>query len=172
MTPGKVTSLTSYQIVLIVLFVFVLFTIVVDYMTLPALSAVLLTELQITTQQFGLLVSVYAFSAGGSALLATGFADRFDRKKFLIFYYAGFVMGMLLCAMADSSSFLIVARIITGIFGGVVASICFTIVADLFEKDQRGRVMGYIQIAFAASLLLGLPLALYLSTNINWNFTY
>ena len=58
-----------------------LFTIVVDYMTLPALSAILLSELQITTQQFGFLVSVYAFSAGASGFLATGFADRFDQKK-------------------------------------------------------------------------------------------
>jgi predicted MFS family arabinose efflux permease len=169
---GKTTPFTSYQILLIGIFSFMLFTIVVDYMTLPALSAILLPELQITTKQFGFLVSVYAFSAGASGFLATGFADRFDRKKLLLVYYSGFLLGMVLCAVANSLLALLIARAITGIFGGVVASICFAIVADVFEIDQRGRVMGYVQMAFAASHIAGLPLALYLATNFHWHLTY
>ncbi|MEZ4939769.1 MAG: MFS transporter [Saprospiraceae bacterium] len=168
----KTTPLTSYQVLLIVVFVFILFTIVVDYMTLPALSAILLPELQITTKQFGFVVSAYAFSAGISAFLATGFADSFDRKKLLLVYYGGFLLGMALCATANSLMALIIARVITGTFGGVVAAICFAIVADLFQSDQRGRVMGYVQMAFAASLVAGLPLALYLATNFHWHLTY
>jgi len=168
----KNKALTSYQIVLIVLFVFIIFTIVVDYMTLPALSAILLTKLQITTKEFGFVVSAYAFSAGTSAFLATGFSDRFDRKNLLLVYYGGFIIGMLLCATANSLLTLIIARIVTGAFGGVVAAIIFAIVADLFQNDQRGRVMGFVQLAFAASLVIGLPLALYLATNFNWRLAY
>lgn len=168
----ETTPFTSYQVLIIAIFVFILFTIVVDYMTLPALSAILLPELQITTKQFGLLVSVYAFSAGISGFLATGFADSFDRKQLLLVYYGGFLLGMALCATANSLTALILARVVTGIFGGVVASICFAIVADLFETDQRGRVMGYVQMAFAASHVAGLPLALYVATNFDWHLTY
>jgi predicted MFS family arabinose efflux permease len=141
-------------------------------MTLPALSAILLSDLEITTKQFGFLVSAYAFSAGISGFLATSFADSFDRKKLLLVYYSGFLLGMMLCAIANSFVTLIIARIITGIFGGVVASICFAIIADLFEVNQRGRVMGFVQMAFAASQVLGLPMALYLATNFNWHLTY
>lgn len=168
----KTTPLTAYQILIIVVIAFIFFTIVVDYMMLPALSAILIPQLQITTQQFGLVVSAYAFSAGISAFLATGFADRFDRKKLLLFYYGGFIFGMVGCAIANSLTALIIARIVTGTFGGVVAAICFAIVADLFENDQRGRVMGYFQLSFAASMVAGLPLALYLATNFNWHLTY
>ncbi|MCB0669825.1 MAG: MFS transporter [Saprospiraceae bacterium] len=174
MTPDqlKISPLSSYQKWIIAILVLLLFTIVVDYMTLPALSAILLSELEITTKQFGLLVSVYAFSAGISGLLATGFADSFDRKKLLLVYYGGFLIGMVLCATASSLTALITGRIVAGTFGGVVASICFAIVADLFKVDQRGRVMGYVQMAFAASLVAGLPLTLYLATNFNWHVTY
>jgi predicted MFS family arabinose efflux permease len=168
----KTNPLTSYQIILIVLFVFIIFTIVVDYMTLPALSAILLPKLQITTKEFGFVVSAYAFSAGISAFLATGFSDRFDRKNLLLVYYGGFLLSMLLCATANSLLVLIIARIVSGAFGGVVAAVIFAIVADLFHKDQRGRVMGFVQLAFAASLVAGLPLALYLATNFNWRLTY
>lgn len=168
----KTTPFSRYQKFLIVIFGFILFTIVVDYMTLPALSAILLSDLEITTKQFGFLVSAYAFSAGISGFLATSFADSFDRKKLLLVYYSGFLLGMMLCAIANSFITLIIARIITGIFGGVVASICFAIIADLFEVNQRGRVMGFVQMAFAASQVLGLPMALYLATNFNWHLTY
>jgi len=168
----QTTPLTSYQILLIVLFVSMLFTIVLDYMTLPALSAILLPELGITTQEFGLIISAYAFSAGISAFIATGFVDSFDRKNLLLVYYGGFLLGIMLCATAASFLALIVARVITGTFGGVVAAICFAIVADLFQSDQRGRVMGYIQIAFAASLVAGLPFAVYLATHANWHLNY
>lgn len=168
----KASPFTAYQILLIVIIAFILFTIVVDYMTFPALSAILLPQLQINTKQFGLLVSVYAFSAGASGFIATGFADRFDRKKLLLVYYGGFILGMMICATSNSFTTLIAARAITGTFGGVVASICFAIVADLFEADQRGRVMGFIQMAFAASQMAGLPLALYLATHFDWHLTY
>ena len=47
-------------------------------MTLPALSAILLPALAMTTKQFGLLTSVYAFSAGisGFWLLFVGINAR------------------------------------------------------------------------------------------------
>ncbi|MEZ4954358.1 MAG: MFS transporter [Saprospiraceae bacterium] len=166
------TNFTPYQIFLVATISLALFTVVVDYMTLPALSAVLLTELNITTEQFGLIVSAYAFSAGISGILTAGFADKFDRKKLLAFYYGGFLIGVISCAVVQNLTAFIIARIITGIFGGVVASICFSIVADLFATDQRGRVMGFVQMAFAGSQILGLPAALYVATNFNWQFSF
>lgn len=48
-------------------------------------------------EKFGLAVSAYAFRACLSALLAAGFADRFDRKRMLLFFYTGFIIGTLWC---------------------------------------------------------------------------
>ena len=138
-------------------------------MILSPLGAMLMPALKITPSQFGLVVSSYAFSAGGAGLLAAGFVDRFDRKRVLLFFYAGFVGGTLLCGMADSFEFLLVARIVTGLFGGVIGSIVFAITTDLFMFSMRGRVMGFVQTAFAASQVLGLPLGIYLANAWNWH---
>jgi predicted MFS family arabinose efflux permease len=67
---------------------------------------------------------------------------------------------------------LVVARIITGTFGGVVGPICFAIIADLFETTQRGRAMGILQMASAGSQILGLPLALYLASKWDWHLAF
>jgi predicted MFS family arabinose efflux permease len=172
MTPDKAPPFSGYQKMIVAALAGMLFTIVVDYMTLPALSAILLPELQISTKEFGWIVSAYAFSAGISGFLATGFADSFDRKKLLLLYYGGFLLGMLLCTVANSLIALLLARVVSGIFGGVVASICYAMVADLFAADQRGRVMGFVQLAFAGGLVAGLPLALLLATNVDWHLPY
>ncbi len=125
--------------------------------------------LAIGTQQFGLVVSAYAFAAGASGLLAAGFADRFDRKRLLLFFYAGFVVGTLWCGLAQSFESLLAARIVTGFFGGVIGSVVLAISTDLFPLQMRGRVMGFIQTAFAASQVLGIPASLYLSNHWNWH---
>ena len=114
---------TRYQKFVVAVLAFLQFTIILDFMIISPLGALLLRDLHITTRQFGLAVSAYAFSAGASGLLAAGFADKFDRKRLLLFFYAGFLLGTFLCGVANSYHFLLVARIVTGVFGGVIGSI-------------------------------------------------
>ncbi len=160
---------TRYQKFVVAVLAFLQFTIILDFMIIGPLGALLLRDLHITTRQFGLAVSAYAFSAGASGLLAAGFADKFDRKRLLLFFYAGFLLGTLLCGVAGSYHFLLAARIVTGLFGGVLGSCIMAIVADLFPLEIRGRVMGTIQTAFAASQVMGLPLGIFLSNHWGWH---
>ncbi|WP_276498942.1 MFS transporter [Pontibacter litorisediminis] len=163
------TSFTNYQVFIIAILALLQFTIVLDFMVLSPLGAQLIVELAITPKQFGWVVSAYAFSAGASGLLAAGFADRYDRKKLLLIFYAGFIVGTLLCGLAPNYLALLVARIVAGLFGGVIGSISFAIITDLFPLQTRGRVMGFVQMAFAVSQVMGIPLSLYLANAWNWH---
>src|SRR3954471_17355037 len=87
---------TRYQKFVVGVLAFLQFTIILDFMIISPLGALMLRDLHITTRQFGLAVSAYAFSAGASGLLAAGFADKFDRKRLLLFFYTGFLLGTLL----------------------------------------------------------------------------
>jgi predicted MFS family arabinose efflux permease len=165
-------NFTSYQKAVIALLAFLQFTIVLDFMVMSPLGAVIMPALNMTTTQFGLVVSAYAFSAGASGFLAAGWADKFDRKKLLLFFYIGFIIGTLLCGIAPNYHFLLFARMITGIFGGVIGSIVLAITTDLFPLSKRGQVMGYVQTAFAASQILGIPLSLYLSNKWGWHMPF
>ncbi len=138
-------------------------------MIISPLGAILMPALKISPAQFGIVVSAYAFSAGISGILSAGFADKFDRKKILLFFYAGFVIGTLFCALAPSYHLLLAARMVTGLFGGVIGSVVFAITTDLFEFEMRGRVMGFIQTAFAASQILGIPAGLFFSNLWGWH---
>ena len=159
---------TPYQVFIIVLLSFTQFTVVLDFMVMSPLGDMLMKSMNLTTSQFGFAVSAYAFSAGISGFLTAGFADRFDRKKLLLFFYAGFIAGTIFCGLANTYAALITARIITGIFGGVMGSIAMAIVADMFPLEQRGRVMGFMQMGFGASQVLGIPIGLFLANSWGW----
>jgi predicted MFS family arabinose efflux permease len=170
--PAKAPGFTSYQKFVIAIIALLQFTIILDFMILSPLGDILMKSMGLTTVQFGSVVSAYAISAGISGILAAGFADKFDRKKLLLFFYTGFILGTLFCALAVNYETLFLARVVTGIFGGVIGAIGMAIITDLFSLQQRGRVMGIVQMAFAASQILGIPIGLLLANVWGWHSTF
>jgi predicted MFS family arabinose efflux permease len=116
MQTNPKAAFTGYEKFLIAILTILQFTVILDFMVLSPLGAILMPALSIDPQQFGWVVSAYAFSAGASGLLAAGFADRFDRKRMLLVFYTGFLAGTLLCGLAPDYHMLLAARVVTGGF--------------------------------------------------------
>lgn len=164
----QTSKFTGYEKVVILLLALTQFTVVLDFMVMSPLGDLLVSSMNITASSFGNVVSAYAYSAGISGLLTAGFADKFDRKKLLIFFYVGFVIGTICCGVVDSYTGIVVARIVTGLFGGVMGSISMAIITDIFPLEKRGRVMGFVQMGFGASQVLGIPIGLYIANHMGW----
>lgn len=165
-------TFTSYQKIIILLLAILQFTIVLDFMILAPLGDILMKSMNMSTKQFGTVVSAYAISACISGIFAAGFADKFDRKKLLLFFYTGFIFGTYFCAISYNYETLFIARIITGLFGGVIGSISMAIITDIFSIHQRGKVMGFVQMAFGGSQILGIPIGLVLANYWSWHATF
>ncbi|SDG37227.1 MULTISPECIES: MFS transporter [unclassified Duganella] len=172
MKKTQAPPFSGYQKTVVAMLAFLQFAVILDFMIMSPLGAVIMPDLKIGPAQFGLVVSAYAFSAGLSGLLTAGFADRYDRKKLLLFFYTGFILGTVWCGLAQTFESLLAARVFTGLFGGVIGSIVLAISTDLFAPAMRGRVMGLIQTAFAASQVLGIPVGIYLSNQWNWHVPF
>jgi predicted MFS family arabinose efflux permease len=162
------TALTRYQWLAVAILALTQFTVVLDFMVMSPLGDLLMKDFKVKPDQFGIVVSSYALAAGLSGFLTAGFADRFDRKRLLVFFYSGFILGTLFCGMAESYNQLVLARILTGVFGGVMSSISMAIVADIFSLEQRGRVMGFMQMGFGLSQIIGIPLSLFIADMYHW----
>jgi len=119
-TPKKPLRLkfSGYETFVVALLAFFQFSIILDFMIISPLGAIIMPDLDIGPQRFGEIVSAYAFSAGVSGILAAAFADRFDRKRFLLFFYCGFIAGTAFCALAPNYPMLLLARIVTTVRRG------------------------------------------------------
>lgn len=150
------------------------FTHILDFMIMMPLSNYLMPYFHIGAQQFSILVASYSISACLSGLAVAMVIDRFDRKRALITAYIGFMLGTIACGLAPSYALLLTARILAGLFGGILGAQALSIVADLFSYERRGRAMGAVMSAFAAASILGVPISLYLTNlfKFNWHVPF
>lgn len=144
------------------------FTNIVDFMIMMPLAPYLIREWGISTAQFGLLVSAYAFAATASSLAMIGLADRHDRKSTLLVVYAGLIVATVGCALAPSYATLLAARIAAGAFGGVQGSVAQAIIGDAIPDERRGRATALVMLSFSFSAVIGVPLGIYAAAHFGW----
>lgn len=144
------------------------FTHIVDFMILMPLGPTLMAKFEISPQTFGALVSAYTLSAGVASVIAAFVIDRFDRKRALIFAYFGFAFGTLLCGLAPSEHLLLLARVLTGAFGGVVSSLILSLIPEAIPMSRRGAAMGTVMTSFSVASIAGVPMGLFLSNWMGW----
>ena len=148
------------------------FTAILDFMIVMPLGPQLMRLFAINPSQFGVIVSSYTFAAGFTGLVGAFFIDRFDRKTSLLFNYIGFSIGTICCALAPSYEWLVVARIVTGLFGGVMGALVMSIVGDVIPEARRGAAMGIVMASFSVASVFGIPFGLYLADLAGWHMPF
>ena len=145
------------------------FTSVLDFMIMMPLGPQLTELFGISAGEFGFLVSAYTFAAGLSGLLAATYIDRFGRKRMMLTLYPLFGVAALACSFAPTFAWLMLARVASGFFGGVLMALSQTIVAEVIPFERRGRAMGVVMTSFSVATVAGVPLSLFLASHFNWH---
>lgn len=145
------------------------FTHILDFMIMMPLGAQLMDVFHITPAQFTYLVASYGIAAALAGLAGGFVLDRFDRKRALVFLYAGFGVATLACALAPSHHALLVARLAAGAFGGLAGSMVNAMVGDIIPPARRGRAMTFVVASFPLASVLGVPIGLYLAAEYSWH---
>src|ERR1043165_8538651 len=127
---------------LLLLLAAVQFTHIMEFMIMMPLGPQLMRDLQIGPGHFSALVAAYTISSGVVGLLAAPFVDRFDRRKLLLFAYGGFILGTLSCGLSFNAATLLVARAISGTFGGLSIAMIMSIFGDVVPPERRAAGMG------------------------------
>lgn len=145
------------------------FSHIVDFMVMMPLGPQLMRIFSINPHEFGLLVSSYTFLAAISSFLSSLFIDRYDRKSALLFFYLGFSLATIACALSKNYSFLLFSRALCGAFGGVLSSLVFSILGDSINQERRATAMGLVMISFSVASVFGIPFSLTLANNYDWH---
>ena len=145
---------------------------ILDFVIMMPLGPQFMRVFNINPTEFSSLVSAYTFSAGIVGFVGALYADHFDRKKFLMFNFTGFIVGTFMCAVAPNFAALLTARIVAGAFGGILNACVLSMVADLIPFKRRGAAMGVVMSSFSIASVLGVPLGLYLAQIFDWHAAF
>jgi len=109
----------------------------------PALPSVR-DAFNISTSDIGLIMAAY--SAPGIIFIPIMglLADRYGKKRVLVPSMLLFALGGSACAIAQDTETLLLFRFFQGIGACALATINVSWAADLFENDERIKIMGYI----------------------------
>lgn len=124
--------------------------------------------LRIRMEDLGLVAGAYTAAATLVGLLGTLWLDRFERRAALTACVAGLGVSTAAGAFTTGMWTMLAARAAAGSFGGLAATLCFSIVTDLTHESRRGRAISVVASGYSLATILGVPAGLELSRRGGW----
>ena len=118
------------------------------------------------------VVTAYILTATIVAPLYGKLGDLYGRRNTIFVSVALFLLGSVLCGVAGSMTFLIVARAIQGLGGGGLFVLALSVVGDVVPPRERGKIQGVFAAVFSTSSVLGPLAGGWLSENANWHWIF
>lgn len=116
--------------------------------------------------------SAYLLMNSVTVLIYGKLSDLFGRKPILSFGILVFLAGSILCGFADSMNTLIFYRMIQGFGAGAVMPIATTIVGDIYTREERASIQGYLSSVWGISAISGPAIGGLLVQYVSWRFVF
>ncbi len=131
----------------------------------------------IVAQLGGLSIYSWAFSAYMLTSTTTvpiygKLSDIYGRRVVYAVAMALFLIGSVLCGMAQSMEQLIIFRGLQGIGAGGVMPLVFIIIGDIFSFEQRAKMQGFFSGVWGVSSIVGPLLGGFLVDQVSWHWVF
>ena len=122
--------------------------------------------------KYSWVFSAYLLMSTVTVLLYGKLADLVGRKAIFAFGMLLFLLGSLLCGLADSMEQLIAFRFIQGAGAGAIMPIASTIVGDIYSAEERAKIQGYLSSVWGISAIAGPAIGGILVATIGWQYVF
>ena len=123
-------------------------------------------------QHYSGVITAYMIAATSVLPIAGKLSDIYGRKLFLLFGVAWFVVASALCGVASSMVQLVIYRALQGVGAGIMQTMAFTTIADLYPPAKRGKVMGWMASVFGFASVAGPLIGGYLTDGPGWRYVF
>ncbi|THV07204.1 MFS general substrate transporter [Dendrothele bispora CBS 962.96] len=144
-----------------------------DSTLVPASYAVIGTEFR-QLEHTGWIATAYMLMLASVQPLYGKLSDIFGRRACLLFAYAFYGLGCLLCGISRNMSELVVSRAIAGIGGAglTTLSLVSILIADLVPLRMLGTWHGFLNIIFVIGQTAGSPVGGALADGPGWRWAF
>jgi DHA1 family bicyclomycin/chloramphenicol resistance-like MFS transporter len=136
--------------------------------SMPGMARAL--EVDFTTIQ--LTLSLYLAAMALGQLVIGPLSDRFGRRPVLLMGLATFVIGSLICLLAQNISLLILGRIVQALGGCSGITLSRAIVRDLYGREQVASMIGYVTMGMAVAPMIAPTIGGVLDTLFGWRASF
>ncbi len=125
-----------------------------------------------TTDEAEWVLTVYLVANAAFLLTSNYLAQRFGRKRYLIFSLAVFTFASFLCGIAPSLGFILAARALQGAGGGALQPLAQAILIESFPKEKQGQALGLYALGVVLAPVIGPAFGGYLTDAISWRWAF
>lgn len=143
-----------------------------DFMMVMPMGPDFAAALGIPMSHLGIVGGSYTASATVIGIIGSMLLDRWERRSALAVSVFGLGLATMTGALATGTASLVAARVAAGAFGGIAATLCFSIVADLVPQSNRGRATAVVASGFSLASIFGVPAGLELSRRGGWRMPF
>ncbi|MDR1327160.1 MAG: DHA2 family efflux MFS transporter permease subunit, partial [Heliobacteriaceae bacterium] len=118
------------------------------------------------------ILTSYLISSSIMVPMVDWFSKFFGRKNFFMLSILIFTVSSMLCGMATSMEFMLIARILQGAGGGGILPITQAVMMENFEGDERPKAMAVFGMAIILAPIIGPVLGGWITDNWNWQWIF
>ncbi|MEK3708417.1 MFS transporter [Paenibacillus sp. FSL R7-0198] len=126
------------------------------------------TDLHLSLAKAGYLISIFSLVYALSAPILLNITARFERKKVYMCTLFVFLISNLISAFSTSFYMLMAGRALGAATGSLIFVLSLTLAARIVEPQYKGRAVGTITMGGSASLILGVPLGIFVGNLAGW----
>lgn len=123
-------------------------------------------------EYYSWVLTIYLLTGSIAAIIVGRLSDIYGRKPYLIFGIVIFIFGSLISGFSQNMIQLIIFRGIQGVGGGILISLPFAAVGDVFPPRERGRWQGLLMSVFGVSSILGPTLGGWIVDHLAWHWVF
>ena len=123
-------------------------------------------------EHYSAVITAYMIASTAILPIAGKLSDVYGRKPFLLCGVLWFMAASALCGFAHGMLELVIYRGLQGLGAGVMQTMAFTTIADLYPPAQRGRVIGFVASVFGLSSVIGPLIGGFLTDGPGWRYVF
>ena len=123
-------------------------------------------------ESFAWVGTAYIVTAAIGTPILGKLSDLFGRRNVFQVTLAIFIVGSLLCGLAQSMTQLIAFRAVQGLGGGAIQALAFAMLGDILPPRERGRYIGIFTLAFVGAALIGPLIGGFIIDHFSWPWIF
>src|SRR5699024_8899924 len=116
-------------------------------------------DLHVSLGQAGMLITIFSLTFAISGPILLVLTAGYERKRLTMVFVLIF---------SPTYSVLFISRIISALSGALLVILCLIIAPSIVEPKYRGRAIGIVSMGVSGSIVLGLPIGLFLGDAFSW----